>query len=119
MQRVSPRALLLGAAATGALAAAMLVVFMLSIGGQATPKAQANFPPTSTAKKAPPVAWTPVPTASEASGSVSGVFDIRVGNLIATPQSSIYTCITRVEMTDVGPPYPVKSAATCLVDLGG
>ena len=123
MQRVSSRAFLLTAATAGALVAGFLVVFMLSMGSQATPKAQAivptfTFTPTPTCVTAAPTSMpnkclakgTPTPPP----GGISGVYDIAA---VGTKANPIYRCIARID--EYGAPHPaltLKSAAVCYVD---
>ena len=98
MQRVSSRAPLLGLALAGGVLAAMLVVFMLILGGDSsTPSAEADF---STPTPTPGVP-TPKPNGL---GNLSGTFDLAVG-------PGLYTCIARTDHDSVT--NEIKGAAMC------
>jgi hypothetical protein len=141
MQRVSPRVSLIGLALAGGLIAAMLVAFMLTIGGQGTPKAFANVTPskkdTPTATSTPtcePSPSTAVPNKCLAKGTpvakpggITGVYDIQSwSDPVADPNAKTkdaYRCIA-VQDQYGAPQMPntIKSSAVCYINtvtIGG
>ncbi len=114
MRRASPRASLIGLALAGGLIAAMLIAFMLTMGGQGAPKAQANFPntPAGTAKPTP-IIPTPVATAWD-TGNISGLYDLRAGSL-ANANAVVYASMYRIEEAADN---TVKAAAQTVIEVG-
>jgi hypothetical protein len=113
MQRVSIRASLIGLALAGGLIAAMLGAFMLTMGSQGTPKAQAIiFQNTPTL---PPATAKPTPLTNPAAPNTSGVYDLWIYTAkVPAKSGSLYNCIIRQEQaTDAS----IKSAATCETEL--
>jgi hypothetical protein len=112
MQRVSLRASLIGLALAGGLIAAMLGAFMLTMGGQGTPKTQAAW---DTPTTNPAFTPKPTPLTNPPAPNTSGVYDLWIYTAKTPVKSgSLYNCMIRQEQaTDDS----IKSAATCYTEL--
>ncbi len=129
MQRLSPRASLIGLVLAGVVMAAMLFVFVFTIGGHGTPSAQAIVPTTT-----PTVGPTPTPkSVNNGAGALSGLFDACAAIGVAPPPApctldappvgppaTAYDCFIRTDESSVAGTtiggagtFAIKSALLC------
>ena len=115
MLRVSPKASLLGLVLAGGVLAATLVVFMLTLGGNSTPPAEAivNTPTNTTGPS--PTPKSTVPAATPAPKSLTGVWDIQITAPLGV---GFFSCIARLDHYASTDSFTdVKGGIQCYADV--